>query len=334
MSRNRKGYNVTLPSNYKDLTIDELSQKILRGKESVEKVIKKDIEEQETKRKLFKEYDKLKIGKYTPLEGIFGGKRKTRRNRKGGRRSATKDERINELTRYLNDNNNEMQSILRKIIIDYLDDRWSFRDTNRILFSSYSRQQWENVITNLINNNDELRWTLDDMGRRDIELITLRRAWFPYAHYSLGGGKRKTRRNRKGGYSDGPIKHFEPFENLEQAQEVLTRHLTVIDNRHVTRFLIDYLKYYIKEVWNHHPRWTRRKWEDDINDEIMGYNGEDNFMVDVSTYDADNIYDYDQLFGAWIPFPRHRVPYGQGGKKRKSRKSKKGKKRLTKRHRK
>ena len=31
MSRNRKGYNVTLPSNYKDLTIDEIVQEQCSG---------------------------------------------------------------------------------------------------------------------------------------------------------------------------------------------------------------------------------------------------------------------------------------------------------------
>jgi hypothetical protein len=258
--------------------------------------------------------------------------RKSRRNRKGGANSDefNEDQRkrsimLHELTKHLEEN--DTGDIFTELIKAYILDMWSPKR------STWTTFQWKEFITNeLINNEDELRWNLDEMGREDINHITLRHAWIPYPQQ--GGKKRKTRRNRKGGYSDGPIKHFEPFKNLEQAQEVLTRHLTVSDNRHVTRFLVNYLKYYIRKVWNHHPRWTRRKWEDDIRDEIMGYNGEDNFIVDVSTYDADNIYDYDQLFGAWIPFPRHRVPYGQGGKKRKSRKSKKGKKRLTKRHRK
>jgi hypothetical protein len=169
---------------------------------------------------------------------------------------------------------------------------------------------------NFIDNHViQIRQEIDEISERQQHLL---------------GGKRKTRRNRKGGFLIPD--YDEKFRDVEQAKKILTRHIrgnyNRPDNRRVVRVLVNFLKYYIEQVWSTVGEgWTRRDWENDIKTELI--DSEENLMGEVSSfYQNNNEYDYEGLLNAWTDYKQ------EGGKKRKSRKSKKGKKRLTKRHRK
>ena len=91
----------------------------------------------------------------------------------------------------MEDTNNS--DILKEIINRNVNDMWSTTDENGDERSSWSITKWKQFITELINNNEDLAWNLDDVREdmniaSDIDINTLRENWIPYSHV---GGKRK-----------------------------------------------------------------------------------------------------------------------------------------------
>lgn len=196
--RNYHSYKVEIPPGFFNLDNNQKEEKIKKTIKDVEERLKK--EGRVAFPKALKEVNKMRNLSMFPL----GGGRKSRKlvkkhnKRKSGkikRGGASVDE-INEdqrnrsntihiLTQHLEDNN--ISDILKEIININVNDMWSTTDENGDERSSWSITKWKQFITELINNNEDLAWNLEDIGS-DIDINVLRHNWIPYSH---GGGKRK-----------------------------------------------------------------------------------------------------------------------------------------------